>query len=54
MGATEIVQAMVSPAEKLIEAVSGAIGKAYEPRHVRKMAEAIVMSPLYMIPLEFL
>ena len=40
MGATEIVQAVVSPAEKLIEAVSGAIGKAYEPRHVRKMAEA--------------
>lgn len=29
MGATEIVQAVVSPAEKLIEAVSGAIGKAY-------------------------
>lgn len=40
MGATEIVQAVVSPSEKLIEAVSGAIGKAYEPRHVRKMAEA--------------
>lgn len=40
MGATEIVQALVSPAEKLIEAVSGAIGKAYEPKHVRKMAEA--------------
>lgn len=40
MGATEIVQALVSPAEKLIEAVSGAIGKAYEPKHVRKMADA--------------
>ncbi|MGM9551883.1 MAG: DUF2806 domain-containing protein [Clostridia bacterium] len=40
MGATEIVQALVSPTEKLIDAVSGAIGKAYEPRHVRKMAEA--------------
>lgn len=40
MGATEIVQALVSPAEKLIEAVSGAIGKAYEPKHVRKLAEA--------------
>ena len=40
MGATEIVQAFVSPAEKLIEAVSGAIGKAYEPKHVRKMADA--------------
>lgn len=40
MGATEIVQALVSPAEKLIEAVSGAIGKAYEPKHIRKMADA--------------
>lgn len=40
MGATEIVQALVSPAEKLIDAVSGAIGKAYEPKHVRKMADA--------------
>ena len=40
MGATEIVQAFASPVEKLIEAVSGAIGKAYEPRHIRKMADA--------------
>lgn len=40
MGTTEIVQAIVSPAEKLIDAVSGAIGKAYEPRHIRKTAEA--------------
>lgn len=40
MGATEIVQALVSPAEKLIEAVSGAIGKAYEPKYIRKMADA--------------
>lgn len=40
MSTTEIVQALVSPAEKLIEAVSGAIGKAYEPRHIRKMADA--------------
>lgn len=40
MGATEIVQALVSPAEKLIDAVTGAIGKAYEPRHMRKMADA--------------
>ena len=40
MGTTEIVQALVSPTEKLIDAVSGAIGKAYEPRYVRKMAEA--------------
>ena len=40
MGTTEIVQAVMSPAEKLISAVSGAIGKAYEPRHIKKMAEA--------------
>ncbi len=40
MGATEIVQAVISPAEKLIDAVSGAIGKAYEPHHVKKMADA--------------
>ena len=39
MGTTEIVQALVSPAEKLIEAVSGAIGKAYEPKHIRKIAK---------------
>ena len=40
MGTTEIVKALVSPTEKLIDAVSGAIGKAYEPRHIRKMADA--------------
>ena len=40
MSATEVIRALVSPAEKLIEAVSGAIGKAYEPRHVRRMADA--------------
>lgn len=40
MGVTEIVQALVSPVEKLIDAVSGAIGKAYEPKHVRKLADA--------------
>ncbi len=40
MGATEIVQALVSPADKLIDAVSGAIGKAYEPKHIRRMADA--------------
>lgn len=40
MSKSEIIQALVSPAEKLIEAVSGAIGKAYEPRHIRKMADA--------------
>lgn len=30
----------VSPVEKVIDSITGAIGKAYEPRHVRKMAEA--------------
>ena len=40
MGTTKIVQALVSPAKKLIEAVSGAIGKAYEPKHIRKVADA--------------
>lgn len=40
MSTTEVIQALVSPAEKLIEAVSGAIGKAYEPRHIRRMADA--------------
>ena len=40
MSKSEVIQALVSPAEKLIEAVSGAIGKAYEPRHIRKMADA--------------
>lgn len=40
MSATELVQALVSPAEKLIDAVSGAIGKAYEPKYIKKMADA--------------
>lgn len=40
MGNSEIVQALVSPIEKLIAAVSGTIGKVYEPRHIRKMADA--------------
>ncbi|MCI8597291.1 MAG: DUF2806 domain-containing protein [Lachnospiraceae bacterium] len=40
MSVAEIVQALVSPAEKLIDAVSGAIGKAYEPSHIRKMADS--------------
>lgn len=38
--ALEIVKALVKPTEKLIDAVQGAIGKAYEPRHKRKMADA--------------
>ena len=40
MVVTEIVTAAVQPANKLIDAVAGAIGKAYEPRHIRKMADA--------------
>ena len=40
MGVTEVVQAFASPIEKLIDAVSGAIGKAYEPKHIRNMADA--------------
>lgn len=35
-----IISAATSPANKLIDAVTGAIGKAYEPTHVRKMADA--------------
>ena len=38
--AVEIINALVSPANKLIDAVTGAIGKAYQPRHIRKVAEA--------------
>lgn len=37
---TEIVQALVSPANKLIDCVSGAIGKIYEPVHIKRMAKA--------------
>lgn len=40
MDVTEIVKAAVQPANKLIDAVTKAIGKAYEPRHNRKMADA--------------
>lgn len=40
MEVTEIIQALASPTEKLIDAVSRAIGKAYEPKHTRKMADA--------------
>lgn len=36
----EIVKALVSPAEKLIVAVRSAIGKMYEPYHLKKVAEA--------------
>ena len=40
MGITDAIKAASEPVTKLIEAVSHAIGKAYEPRHIRKMAEA--------------
>ena len=40
MSAVEIIKAVNDPATKLIETVSGAIGKAYEPRYTRKMADA--------------
>lgn len=36
----EIAKALVQPTVKLMDLVSGAIGKAYEPRHKRKMADA--------------
>lgn len=40
MSVSEIVTAAVEPANKLIEVVSSAIGTAYEPRHLKKMADA--------------
>lgn len=36
----EVAKALVSPTEKLIASVQGAIGKIYEPRYVKKMADA--------------
>lgn len=38
--ATEIVKAFMSPCEKLIAAIQAAIGKAYEPRYIRRKADA--------------
>lgn len=38
--ALEVAKTLVSPAEKLIGAIQGAIGKAYEPRHIKKLAAA--------------
>lgn len=38
--AVEIVKTLVSPCEKLISATQSAIGKAYEPRYVKRMADA--------------
>ena len=40
MGFAEGMQALSAPVTKLVEAVSNAIGKAYEPRYRRKMADA--------------
>lgn len=40
MSFSEGMQALSAPLTKLIEAVSNAIGKAYEPRYRRKMADA--------------
>lgn len=36
----ELVKALVSPTEKLIDAIKDAVGTVYEPRHKRKMADA--------------
>lgn len=38
--ALDVAKVMAKPAEKLIDAVSAGIGKLYEPRHKRKMADA--------------
>lgn len=38
--ALEVAKVLVEPATKLIDVVQSAIGKAYEPRHIRKMADA--------------
>lgn len=38
--AVEIMKAIMSPTTKLIDAVAGAIGKAYEPTHTKRMATA--------------
>lgn len=38
--AIEVIKALVSPCEKLITAIQAAIGKAYEPRYIRRKADA--------------
>ena len=38
--ALDIVKTLVSPTEKLMDSVKNAVGIAYEPRHIRKMADA--------------
>lgn len=40
MGTSDMVTALVSPANKLLDIVSNMFGKAYEPRHIRKIADA--------------
>lgn len=40
MGVVDAINALNQPAQKLIDTVSAAIGKVYEPRHIRKMADA--------------
>lgn len=36
----ETIKVLVSPAEKLLDTISGAIGKVYEPTNIRKIADA--------------
>ena len=36
----DVIKALVSPREKLISAVQSAIGKAYEPRYIKRIADA--------------
>jgi Protein of unknown function (DUF2806). len=40
MDITETIKLLVDPANKLIDAVFGAIGNAYEPRNIKKTADA--------------
>ena len=40
MGFAEGLKVISEPLSKLIDAMSKAIGKAYEPRHIRKLADA--------------
>lgn len=40
MAISDTIVASKGPVNKLIDAVTGAIGKAYEPRYIRKMADA--------------
>lgn len=36
----ETAKVLVAPAEKLISVVQGAVGKWYEPRHIKNLADA--------------